>query len=301
VTIATVNSSFQEAEFARDFQHGVQGEHGRRLHYVIGGQGDPILLVAGWPQSWYAWRKVIPSLAQRFTVVAVDPPGLGDSDKPNIGYDTLSVAARLHELVAALGWDCFHFVGHDIGCWIGYPYTATYPSHVRKLVLIDAMVPGITPNEAYAFLPDRIHKNWHFFFNALPDLPEALVTGRERDWLCWLFKTKSANPAAIDPAAIDEYVRCYAAPGGLRGGFGYYRALFESIAQNHELARQRIQTSVLTIGGDGGIGEGLGQMMRMVADDVNALVVPHCGHYIPEEAPDFLVEHLLAFLTERVA
>jgi pimeloyl-ACP methyl ester carboxylesterase len=278
--------------FASDFQ----GTHGKRLHYVIGGKGDAILLVAGWPQSWYAWCKIMPVLAERYTVVAVDPPGLGHSDKPPDGYDTQTVAARLHELVGALGWDRCHFVGHDVGCWIGYPYAMAYPESVRTLTLIDATVPGIAPSQAYAFEADRIHKNWHFFFNALPDLPEALVSGREREWLTWLFRHKSANPAAIGPAAIEEYVRCYAAPGGLRAGFAYYRALFQSMAQNRELSSQRLRLPVLAIGGEGGVGELLADTMRKVADDVTGYVVPHCGHYIPEEAPDRLVELLTAFL-----
>ena len=286
-------------EIARHFRHRVQGLWGRRLHYMIGGQGDPLLLVAGWPQSWYAWRKVMPTLAASYTVVAVDLPGIGDSDKPDTGYDTRSAAARLHELVLALGWERFFFVGHDIGCWVGYPYGAAYPKYLRKLVLIDAMVPGIAPNEGYALAPERIHRNWHFFFNALPDLPEALISGRERTWLTWLFNAKARNPTAIEPEAVDEYVRCYSAPGGLRGGFGYYRALFESAAQNRQFARQRLQTSVLTIGGDAGVGELLGQMMQAACDDVTSLVVPDCGHYIPEEAPEFLIQELLQLVKKE--
>jgi pimeloyl-ACP methyl ester carboxylesterase len=279
---------------ADGFQHRIQGRHGRRLHYITGGQGEPLLLAAGWPQSVYAWRKVISALAEHYTVVAVDLPGFGDSDKPETGYDTRAVASRLHELVMFLGWRRFCFVGHDIGCWVGYPYAASYPDRLRKLVLIDALVPGLAPSEAYGLAPERIARNWHFFFNALPDLPEALISGRERIWLTWLFNAKTTDPTAIESAALDEYVRCYSAPGGLRGGFGYYRALFESAAQNREFARERLQASVLAIGGDAGVGEFLGQMMRTVCDDVTSLIIPGCGHYIPEEAPEFLIRELLA-------
>lgn len=287
---------FDPAAFAKVFDHRISGPYGRRLNYVIGGSGEPLLLVAGWPQSWYAWRRVMPILARHFTVVAVDPPGLGDSDKPQDGYDTRAVAARVQELVAALGWARFGFVAHDIGCWIGYPYAAAYPQQVRKLVMIDAAVPGIIPSEAYGFAPERIHKNWHFAFNALPDLPEALVTGRERVYLSWLFHAKTANPTAIDAAALDEYVRCYAAPGGLRGGFGYYRAIFDDIVQNRDYAKLNLPMPVLAIGGDAGLGGLMEQMMRGVAADVTGLVIPNCGHYIPEEAPDLLAEQLIAFL-----
>lgn len=290
-THSTIARSELPPGFASDFQ----GTHGERLHYVVGGEGDPVLLVPGWPQSWYAWRKIMPALAAHYMVVAVDPPGLGHSDKPPGGYDTKTVAARLHEFVAVLGWEDFHFVGHDIGCWIGFPYANLFPDTLRTLVLIDATVPGIAPAEAYAFEPSRLHKNWHFFFNALPDLPEALVAGREREWLTWLFHHKSANPGAIDFDAIETYARCYAAPGGLRGGFAYYRALFQSMAQNRELAAQRLRMPVLAIGGDAGVGELLGDTIRKVADNVTPHVVPQCGHYIPEEAPECLMSILKAF------
>jgi pimeloyl-ACP methyl ester carboxylesterase len=284
------------AAFREMFTHQVFGSHGHRLHYVIGGSGDPVLLVPGWPQSWYAWRRVMPLLARRFTVVAVDPPGLGDSDKPADGYDTGSVAMRLKELTTALGWDHFQFVGHDIGCWIGYPFAARFPEAVRKLVMIDAAVPGVAPSDAYAFAPERIHRNWHFFFNALPDLPEALVVGRERAFLAWLFQAKTENPAAIDAVALDEYVRCYSVPGAWRAGMAYYRAIFQDIEQNRAHAVQRIKMPILAIGGETGLGEMMQRMMQTVADDVTGRVIPNCGHYVPEEAPEVLSDMLVEFL-----
>jgi pimeloyl-ACP methyl ester carboxylesterase len=284
------------AAFWDSFTHHVSGSHGHRLHYVIGGRGEPVLLVPGWPQTWYAFRRVMPSLAERFTVVAVDPPGLGDSDKPVGGYDTDSIASRLRELAANLGWDDFHFVGHDVGCWIGYAFAAAFPEAARKLVLIDSTVPGIVSADAYSFERERINRNWHFFFNALPDLPEALVVGRERVFLSWLFQAKTADPTAIDGPAMDEYVRCYSAPGAWRSGVAYYRALFEDIEQNRRHAAKRIKAPVLTIAGESGLGEMMEQMMRTVAVDVSGRVIPNCGHYVPEEAPEPLAESILKFL-----
>jgi pimeloyl-ACP methyl ester carboxylesterase len=157
-------------------------------------------------------------------------------------------------------------------------------------------VPGVVSSDAYAFAPERINRNWHFFFNALPDLPEALVVGRERAFLSWLFQSKSANPAAIDSAALDEYVRCYSAPGAWRAGVAYYRALFEDIAQNRAHASKRIKTPILAIGGDAGLGEMMEQMMRTVADNVTGRVIRNCGHYVPEEVPELLSEILFEFL-----
>lgn len=277
------------------FTHHMQGEAGNRLHYVTGGKGDPILLVPGWPQTWYAWRKIMPALAEKYTVVAVDPPGLGDSDKPAGGYDTRAVAQRLHDFTRALGWDRFHYVGHDVGVWIGYPYARLYPEQVLTLTLIDATVPGIVPQEAYAFEQQRISKNWHFFFLAMPDLTEALLTGREREFLSWLFHSKSANVDWLDAAALDEYVRCYRTLGGWRTAAAYYRALFQDMAQNRELAREKLRMPVMAMGGGGALGALMGRMLGAVADDVTNVVAP-CGHYVPEEAPDFLIERLSGFL-----
>lgn len=277
------------------FTHHMQGAPGNRLHYVIGGQGDPVLLVPGWPQTWYAWRKIMPALAEKHTVVAVDPPGLGDSDKPAGGYDTRAVAQRLHDFTRALGWDGLHFVGHDVGVWIGYPYARLFPEQVRKLVLIDATVPGIVPKETYAFEQARISKNWHFFFLAMPDLAEALLTGRERAFLAWLFQSKSANVDWLDARALDEYVRCYGALGAWRAAASYYRGLFEDMAQNQALAQAPLKMPVMAMGGGAALGAMMGRMMAEVANDVTGVVAP-CGHYVPEEAPDFLVRHLRDFL-----
>ncbi len=289
------HTTCDETAFAAIFEHRMQGAAGERLHYVIGGQGTPILLVPGWPQTWYAWRKTMLTLAEHHTVVAVDPPGLGDSDKPYGGYDTNSVAMRLHELTQALGWERFDFVGQDVGVWIGYAYASLFPQQVRRLALLDATVPGLAPAQMYAFEPERISKNWHFFFLAQPDLPEALISGREHAFLSWLFHAKSARSGWLEPQALAEYVRCYSAPGGWRAAASYYRALFDSMAQNHAHARKRLAMPVLAMGGEAALGGMMESMMKQVADNVTGLIAP-CGHYIPEEAPDFVVEHLLEFL-----
>ncbi|MFJ1298687.1 alpha/beta fold hydrolase [Pseudomonadota bacterium AL_CKDN230030165-1A_HGKHYDSX7] len=277
------------------FEHRMQGEPGQRLHYVIGGQGEPLLLVPGWPQTWYAWRKTMRALARHYTVVAIDPPGLGDSDRPPGGYDTDAVAERLHAFTRSLGWDRFHYVGHDVGVWIGYAYASRYGRYLDKLALIDATIPGIAPKEAYAFEPQRISKNWHFYFFAMPDLAEALLTGREREFLGWLFQSKSAGVQWIEPHALDEYARCYGGLGGWRAGASYYRALFQDMEQNQAHARERLTMPVLAMGGEAALGGMMETMLRRVADNVTGVIAP-CGHYVPEEAPEFLVAQLRAFL-----
>jgi pimeloyl-ACP methyl ester carboxylesterase len=267
--------------------------NGVNLHYVQAGQGDPVVLLAGWPQTWYAWRRVIPILAKHYTVIALDMRGLGDSDKPETGYDTRTIASDIHAVVNQLGWEHFFLVGHDVGAWAAYAYAATYPEQVSRLAVLDAAIPGITPNQAFQLAPDS--KTWQFIFHLVPDLPEALTEGRERLYLSWFFRTKSAQSSAISDADIDEYVRCYSAPGAMQAGFAYYRAVFDDIAQNQEFAKVKLPMPVLALGGETATGMRMLQTLQTAADDVRGGVVPNCGHYIPEEQPEYLMEQLLSF------
>jgi len=279
------------------FTHHTTNINGIRLHYVSGGTGDPLVLLAGWPQTWYAWRYVMPMLAQHYTIVALDMRGLGDSDKPESGYDTRTVAEDVYELVNQLGWERIFLVGHDVGSWVAYAYAAAYSATVRRLVVLDAAIPGVTPPEAFQLSPES--KTWQFVFHAVPDLPEALTAGRERLYLSWFFQTKSTHPEAIREADVDEYVRCYCAPGAMRSGFAYYRAIFDDIIQNQEYAKVKLKMPVLALGGQTATGMRMFQTMQAIAENVRGGMIKDCGHYIPEECPDYLVEQLLAFLGEE--
>jgi pimeloyl-ACP methyl ester carboxylesterase len=278
------------------FQHRMVTAAGLRFHLVQGGQGPALVLLAGFPQSWYAWRRAMPLLAREHTVIAIDLPGQGDSDKPAGGYDTRSAGERLHALMGVLGHPHYALAGHDIGAWIAYPYAARYPQEVRRLVLLDANIPGVTLKPAITLGPDN-WKSWHFLFNSVPDLPEALLQGRERVLIEWFFSHKTANrPAVFTQADIDEYERVYRLPGGLRGMLGYYRAAHEDTAQNLPLREQRLKTPLLALGGSHGSAPDLYEAMRALADDVQGGVLPDCGHYLPEEKPRELAERMLAFL-----
>ncbi len=287
------NASFDATSFAKTFTHHTASINGIRLHYVTGGQGEPIVLLPGWPQTWYAWRKVMPTLAQHYTVIALDMRGLGDSDKPKSGYDSRTVAADIYSLVGKLGLKRIFLVGHDLGSWVAYAYAAAYPDSVRRLVVLDAAIPGVTPEQAFQL--SRESKTWQFFFHAVPDLPQELTAGRERQYLSWFFRTKSANPESISETDIDEYVRCYSAPGAMRSGFEYYRAVFDDITQNKEYVKTKLKMPVLALGGEKATNTKMLHTMQAAASDVCGGVVTDCGHYIPEERPDYLVEQILSF------
>lgn len=271
--------------------------NGLRLHAVTGGDGPALLLIGGWPQTWYAWREVMPALARRHTVVAVDSRGAGLSDKPDNGYDAGTLAADLVALMAALGHDRFDVVGHDIGTWTGYALAADHPERVGRLAIVEALIPGLTPSPPF-FGPDAANlKLWQFGFNRLTDLNEELVRGREQLFFGWQFATKAATPTAIPAYAVDVYVDAITAdPRALRASFAYYRALDETIAQNERRGKTRLTLPVLGLGGALWSGVNAAQTMRLAADDVTEVVLDDCGHYPAEEQPAGFVEILEDFL-----
>lgn len=296
-------AGFDAVSFWKTFRHDAVSVDGVRLHYVEGGSGAPILLLPGWPQSWYAWRYVMPLLAATGRrVIALDPRGMGDSDRPQSGYDMTTSAADVHGFVHALGLTDagpIDVVCHDIGTWIGYAYASDWLADVKRLAMFDAGLPGVTPPPAPGIPSAQANvKSWHFAFNRLDDLPEILIQGRERAFLSWLFKAKSVKSWTIGPADLDEYVRVNAAPGALRSAFAYYRAAFgvEGLAQSRARAEKPPLTlPVLALGAEMGLGDVLFNTMRQVASDVRGGMIEGIGHYMPEECPEILVDSLIAF------
>jgi pimeloyl-ACP methyl ester carboxylesterase len=285
-----------EASFDAAFSHHTAMVDGVRLHYVVGGQGDPVVLLHGWPQTWYEWRRAMPALAERHTVIAPDLRGLGDSAKPLSGYDARTVAADVHGLVRQLGHSRIFLAGHDIGGWVAMAYAAAHRDEVRRLAILETFPADESILPFTALNPEQ--SLWHVGFHFQRDLPEALIAGRERLYLSHFYRGAAYNPAAIDEAAIDEYVRCYAAEGGLRAGFEYYRALFTNIEQTKEDFRTKLEMPFLALGGEFSFGPFLEQEWPKYATNVQAEVVPQAGHWIPEEQPEFLGERLLTFFDE---
>ena len=271
--------------------------NGVRLHYVMGGTGEPLLLIPGWPQSWYAWRYVMPELAQKYAVIAVDPRGVGDSDKAGSGYDFNNLATDMGQLMEQIGYDSYRVVGHDVGMWIGYAVAAKYPERVSHLAVIEAVIPGVADAPTIFQSPAKNKKIWHFMFNQLPDLPETLIEGRERKYLKWLFDNKAYRTSAIGPADLDEYVRIYSIPGAIRTGFEFYRAIPQSMEQAKQWQQQKLPMPVLAIGGSKSTAIGSLEMMKKVADNVSGGEIAGCGHYLPEECPEELLQRLNEFMS----
>jgi len=271
--------------------HGSAYVNGVDLHYVRAGEGPPLLLLHGWPQTWYEWRDVLGPLAKQYTVIAPDLRGMGDSGKPREGYDKRTVADDTRELVHELGFEEVAVVGHDWGMPTAYAYAARYREEVQALAVMEAMLPGVRED-------DKLGMLWHVRFHQVRDLPERLVSGNEETYLKWFYREGAYDPSAIDREALAEYVRSYSAPGGLRGGFEYYRAYEEDAEHNKEHTQQDLEMPVLALGGEASFGSMPVQDMEAVATDVDGEVVERAGHWIPEERPDYLVERLRGFLED---
>ena len=267
-----------------------------RQHAVAGGAGPPLLLVHGWPQTWYAWRMLMPALARDFSVVAVDQRGIGLSGKPTGGYDTATLASDLVALMDALGHQRFALYGTDVGMPIAYALAADHRSRVDRLVVSEAPLPGISPSPPL-FLPPQLNERlWHLAFNQLPKVNEQLVRGREDIFFGAEFDA-SAGTNKLPAETVRYYIDTLAAdPEHLRGSFGFYRAIPITIAQNEQRKDRRLTLPVLAIGGSESSGAGVGNTMKLAADDVQTLVLPSCGHWVAEQAPDQLLAALTTFL-----
>jgi pimeloyl-ACP methyl ester carboxylesterase len=266
-----------------------------RLHAVIGGEGPPLLLVHGWPESWYAWRHLMPTLAEDFKVIAVDQRGMGLSDKPEGGYDTGTQAADLVAMMEALGHSQFAVVGHDTGFAISYALAADHPHRVERVAL--AEIPG-SPGAAPAppvLVPGPINDRlWHLPFNRIDGLNEVLVSGREDAFYRWEF---DAAAKKLPDEVIAYYVDHFASgPEALRASFGFYRALDATIAQDGERKTTKLPMPVLAIGGAASFGDHVGEALRPVADDVESVVIADTGHFVAEESPAEMLTALSSFL-----
>lgn len=281
------------------FEHHYADLSGLRMHYVTAGQGPPIILLHGWPQTWYEWRKVMTLMAPHHRLIAPDLRGLGDSSRPAQGYDTVTLAADVVELARReLGLENVFLVGHDWGGPVAFALAAGHRAFVRRLAIVDVAIPG----DGAANISQG-GRRWHHAFHQTAALPEALIAGREALYLGWFYEQFGARRDAIDAAAVAEYLRTYTDPAALRAGFEYYRNLPRDIVLHEALlAEGRLTIPVLAIGGAESWGRGLEvlESAARVADDVRGGVIAEAGHWVPEEQPAVLAQALLEFFASPV-
>jgi len=265
-----------------------------RLHAVIGGNGPPLCWCTGWPETWYAWRLLMPALAQGFEVIAVDQRGIGLSDKPQDGYDTATLANDLVALMDALGHQRFAVVGHDTGFAISYALAADHPGRVDRVALAEIPGPPATAASPPVFVPEAINNRlWHIPFHRVEQLPEQLITGREAVYFGYEFAIQG-GPMPAD--VVDYYVRLVSNPDSLRGSLGFYRALGATLEQNDQRTSRRLRMPVLAIGGAASYGPVVGDAMKALAEDVQSIVIQGAGHWVAEQAPEEMLTALTEFL-----
>lgn len=275
--------------------------NGVEINYAIGGEGEALLLIHGWPQNWYEWHRVMPALADNYTVIVPDMRGIGDSGKPlgTENYRKVTMAKDMHELVQSLGFSKVKIAAHDIGAMVAYAYAVQYPNEVEKLALFEAPLPGIEPYwEALLTRKDLLL--WHFGLNQTQG-SEELIVGNERAYLTRMYSDFSANPGAFSEEEIDEYVRAYSGVESLRGGFEWYRAFNLDTLDNQQFAQTKLSIPTLAIGGEFSLGGLMVPLLQAVVDSSMVSggttngVFANTGHWVMEERPNEVVQEIQTF------
>jgi len=264
---------------------------GVSLHYLTAGHGPMVVLIHGYAETSRMWRPLIVKLAGRFTVIAPDLPGIGDSAIPADGLDMKTAALRVHALARSLGAEKAEVVGHDIGLMVAYAYAAQFPAETAKLVVMDAFLPGVAGWE-------EVYNNphiWHFRFNG--STPEALVQGRERIYFEHFWNDFAADKThSIPEADRVAYTAAYSKPGRMRAGWAYFVSFQQAAKDFAELSQTKLAMPVLSIGGEKANGEVLAHQMKLVASDVTFVVLKNTGHWVMEEDPKETIDALVKFL-----
>lgn len=290
-----------DPEFQDTFRHEFATVDGVRMHYVTGGSGTPVVLIHGWPQTWFSWWSIMPELAERHTVYAVDLPGLGDSTGSPTGYDKATLARYVHALVAdELGVRDAHVIGHDLGAAVAFQYAAQFPADTARLGYLDLPLPGPALDA-----PTYRSLSWHIAFHSQPEVPETIVADDVREYLAMFYPLVSFEGAAFGgtsdrspftDAEIDEYARTYSRPGALSGGFELYRALDQDV--HDSTAAAPVDRPTLVMAAEGQLDAVRKTAAPRMTNIVRAVDVPGAGHWLVEENPEFVTAELLRFLDE---
>jgi pimeloyl-ACP methyl ester carboxylesterase len=264
--------------------------NGVRLHYLVAGKGDPVVLLHGYAQTSHMWKPLIAELAKTHTVIAPDLRGFGDSAKPETGYTKKALAQDIHALVASLGYAKVGVAGHDIGLMVAYAYAAQYPDEVNRIVLMDAFLPGVGDWTKVWLLRDL----WHFHFYG--KTPLALVAGRERTYFEHFWNDFAADPAhSVSEKDRVLYAAAYAQPGGMAAGFEVFRAFEQDAKDFAELSKTKLKMPMLVLSGEKAGGQFLIDQGRLVDDNVEGVIVTGSGHWLMDEAPGQVIPKLVSF------
>ena len=273
------------------FTEGFADVNGVRLHYSIGGKGNPVVLLHGYAETSHMWLPIMPLLATNHTVIVPDLRGAGDSSKPESGYDKKNMAVDIHDLTVSLGFNRVSIVGHDIGLMVAYAHAAQFPQATERVVLMDAFLPGVGDWKNVWLMRDL----WHFHFYG--EVPLALVKGRERIYFEHFWNDFAADPKySVSEADRRRYAKAYAQPGGMRAGFEYFRNFERDAKDFAQLSATPLPMPVLVLTGEKASGNFLIEQARLVATNVQGRVVTGSGHWLMEEAPQAVIPAIIKFL-----
>lgn len=281
-----------------DFAHGKATVPGGQIHYRLGGEGETVILLHGWPQHSLQWHSVAPKLAERYRVLVPDLPGCGGSSIPRSGYDKRTIAASLRELVGQLDLGPVKLIGYDHGAGVAYNYACANRDEVTHLALIEFVLPGCGYEKAMMPAPDwHTGSNWQLALFTVPDVAEFAFRGRERELLTWFFWHGSCNPSPVSAEHLQEYVDQMAKPGALRAGIEYYAAVWQDMEINKVNMQHKLTIPVMGIGGRNNAGEFVGRSLGSVAANPQVAVVEDAGHWVSDENPAELSRILLDFVS----
>src|SRR5437773_6502521 len=268
--------------------------NGVRVHYFIGGNGSPVVLLHGYAETSHMWIPIMPLLAKNRTVIVPDLRGAGDSSKPESGYDKKNMAVDIHDLATSLGFNRVSIVGHDIGLMVAYAHAAQFPRATERVVLMDAFLPGVGDWKNVWLMRDL----WHFHFYG--EVPLALVKGRERIYFEHFWNDFAADPKhSVSEADRRIYAKAYAQPGAMRAGFEYFRNFERDAADFAQLSATRLSMPVLVLGGEKSGGEFLIAQTKLVASNVQGKIISGSGHWLMDEAPQTTIPALTTFLNAQ--
>ncbi|GEC77953.1 alpha/beta fold hydrolase [Flavobacterium aquatile] len=276
-----------------NFKHATANVNGVNIHYVIGGKGEPLVLVHGFGQNWYMWNRLLPELSKHFTVIAPDLRGVGESDKPATGYDKKTMAIDIHELVKKLGYNKINLAGHDIGLMVAYAYAAQFPSEVKKLALMDALLPGIEP----VWSQVSASAWWFGFFgwSASGDI----VAGKEKEFLTNFWPQVAFAKDSFTKEETAEFIRAYAVKGATTGSFHWFGAFKQDGIDNVEFMKTKLNMPILTMGGQYFAAAFLKEHTKLVANNVYETNIPNSGHWVVQENTTAVQQGLLDFFTDK--
>jgi len=281
------------AQAPAGFKSDIANVNGVNIHYVTGGQGEPLLLIHGFGQNWFMWNRLLPELSKHFTIIAPDLRGLGESAKPETGYDKKTMAADLHELVKKLGYTNVNVAGHDIGLMVAYAYAAQYGNEVKKIAFLDALLPGIEP--VWSNLKEKL---WWFGFFAWP-ASGKVVDGKEREFLSNFWPVVGHVNNAFTKEESEEFIRAYSVKGSTTGTFHWFAAFEQDAKDNLEFMKNKLSMPVLTIGGEYQSAPFLGDHFKKVAINVKEIKIMGAGHWLVQEQTEPVLKGLMDFFMTK--